>query len=46
MSRRYREPQRCDYDTDEEYEEACDVYEDALEAREEMRRERLRDRDR
>lgn len=30
MSWRYREPQRCDYDTEEEYEEAYDAYENAL----------------
>jgi len=30
MSWRYREPQRCDYDTDEDYEEAYDAYERAL----------------
>lgn len=30
MSWKYREPQREDYDTDEEYEEAYDAYENAL----------------
>lgn len=29
MSWRYREPLRCDFDTDEEYEEAYGYYEDA-----------------
>lgn len=30
MSWRYKEPQRSDFDTDEEYEEAFDAYENAL----------------
>lgn len=39
-------PKREDFDTDEEYDYVMGLYEDSLEAREEMRRERLRDRDR
>jgi hypothetical protein len=30
MSWKYREPQRDDYDTDEDYEDAQEAYEDAL----------------
>ena len=30
MSWKYREPQREDYDSDEEYEEAYNAYDDAL----------------
>lgn len=30
MAFKYKEPQRCDYDTEEEYEEAIEIYESAL----------------
>lgn len=30
MSWRYVEPQRCDYDSEEEYEDAMDAYQNAL----------------
>jgi predicted AlkP superfamily phosphohydrolase/phosphomutase len=32
MSWRYREPQRSHYDTEEEYEEACDAYWEAVDS--------------
>ena len=30
MAFRYKEPLRCDFDSDEEYQEAIDLYESAL----------------
>lgn len=46
MNWKLKEPKREDFDTDEEYDHVMGLYEDALEARAEMRRERLRDGDR
>ena len=45
MNWKLKEPKREDFDTDEEYDYVMGLNEDAIEAREEMRRERLRDRD-
>ena len=43
MSWRYREPQRADYDSDEEYEEAYAIYDSACTDYVERYRERCRE---
>ena len=42
MRWKYREPQREDYETDEEYEEACEIYDSALDDYCDMYEERRR----